>query len=159
MVNEAAISHQLLSHLRHHSLFALRFSLRANQLSTFANVGRSRIGFGVLVDSGSQGNSEKRRAKGEKRFVLFLASNAALRVSNKCVLRRFLKQLVAVVVGSLLYFFVLMPHLPLAGRHQPFRIDLGLVVNLWVCLVLYGIVEWLDRKWRCDGPAGEGRKR
>jgi hypothetical protein len=68
--------------------------------------------------------------------VLFLASNAALRVSNKCVLRRFLKQFVAVVVGSLLYFFVLMPHLPLAGRHQPFRIDLGLVVNLWVCLVL-----------------------
>ena len=91
--------------------------------------------------------------------MLFLASNAALRVSNKCVLRRFLKQFVAVVVGSLLYFFVLMPHLPLAGRHQPFRIDLGLVVNLWVCLVLYGIVEWLDRKRRCDGPAGEGRKR
>src|ERR1035438_2970919 len=101
MVNEAAISHQLLSHLRHHSLFALRFSLRANQLSTFANVGRSRIGFGVLVDSGSQGNSEKRRAKGEERFAPFLASNVRLRVSNKCVLRRFLKQFVAVVVGSL----------------------------------------------------------
>ena len=82
-----------------------------------------------------------------------------LRVSNKCVLRRLLKQSVAVVVGSVLYFFVLMPHLPLAGRHQPFRIDLGLVVNLWVCLVLYGIVEWLDRKWRRDGPTAQSRKR
>jgi ABC-type uncharacterized transport system permease subunit len=80
-------------------------------------------------------------------------------MSNECVLRRLLKQLAAVVVGSLFYFFVLMPHLPLAGRHQPFRIDLGLAVNLWVCLVLYGIVEWLDRKWRRDGPTEESRKR
>ncbi len=80
-------------------------------------------------------------------------------MSNECVLRRLLKQLVAVVVGSLLYFFVLMPHLPLVGRHRPFRIDLGLVVNLWVCLVLYGVVEWLDRKWRRDRPTAEGRKR
>src|ERR1017187_3835557 len=31
------------------ALFALRFSLRANQLSTFANVGRSRIGFGATL--------------------------------------------------------------------------------------------------------------
>lgn len=75
------------------------------------------------------------------------------------MLRRLLKQLIAVVVGSLLYFFVLMPHLPLAGRHQPFRIDLGLVVNLWVCLVLYGIIEWLDRRWRRGGQIGDGRKR
>jgi ABC-type uncharacterized transport system permease subunit len=74
------------------------------------------------------------------------------------VRRRLLKQLVAVVVGSLLYYFVLMPYLPLAGRHQPFRIDLGLVVNLWVCLVLYGIVEWLDRKWHRDGVTSVNRK-
>jgi hypothetical protein len=75
------------------------------------------------------------------------------------VLRRLLKQFVAVVAGSLLYFFVLMPHLPLAGRHQPFRIDLGLVVNFWVCLVLYGVTEWLDRKWRRDGSSAERGKR
>jgi ABC-type uncharacterized transport system permease subunit len=87
------------------------------------------------------------------------ASNARLLVSNKCVLRRLLKQSVAVVVGSLLYFFVLMPHLPLAGRHQPFRIDIGLLVDAWVCLVLYGAIEWVDRKWRRKDPAGEGRKR
>jgi hypothetical protein len=68
--------------------------------------------------------------------------------------------LIAVVAASLLYFLVLMPHLPPAGRHQPFRIDLGLlVVNAWVCLVLYGIIEWLDRRWRRQGPAAEDRKR
>jgi hypothetical protein len=92
-------------------------------------------------------------------LAAFLASNAPLPVSNKCVLRRLLKQLIAVVVGGLLYFFVLTPHLPLAGRHQPFRIDIGLLVDAWVCLVLYGAIEWVDRKWRRKGAAGEGRKR
>ncbi len=74
------------------------------------------------------------------------------------MLRRFLKQFIAVVVGSVLYFFVLMQHLPQAGRHQPFRIDIGLLVNAWVCLVLYGIIEWLDRKWRRKDHALENRK-
>jgi len=69
------------------------------------------------------------------------------------VLRRLVKQAAAVVAGNLLYFFVLMPHLPPAGRHQPYRLDLGLLVDLWVCLVLYGIVERLDRMWRGYGPA------
>ncbi len=68
---------------------------------------------------------------------------------NSCVFRRrLLKQLIAIVAGNLLYFFVLMPHLPLAGRHRPDRLDLGLLVDFWVCVVLYGIIELLDRKWR-----------
>jgi hypothetical protein len=107
----------------------------------------------------SQGFSEKRRANGEKRFVPFLASHALLLLSNKCVLRRLLKQFVAVVAGSLLYFFVLMPHLPMAGRHQPFRIDIGLLVDAWVCLVLYGAIEWADRKWWRKGATGQNRRR
>ena len=82
-----------------------------------------------------------------------------LQVSNKCVLRRLLKQSVAVLGGSLLYFFVLMPLLPLAGRHQSFRIDIGLLVDAWVCLVLYGAIEWVDRRWRRRAPNSENRKR
>jgi hypothetical protein len=81
-----------------------------------------------------------------------------LEVSNTCVLRRLLKQSVAVLGGSLLYFFVLMPHLPLAARHQSFRIDIGLLVDAWVCLVLYGAIEWVDRRWRRKGAMGKGRK-
>lgn len=80
-------------------------------------------------------------------------------MSNHSVRRRLLKQFVAVIAGSLLYFFVLMPHLPSAGRHQPFRIDAGLLVNLWVCLVCYGLVEWLDRKWlRKDTPPKDTKR-
>jgi hypothetical protein len=74
------------------------------------------------------------------------------------MLRRLLKQLIAIVAGNLLYFFVLMPHLPPSGRHVPFRIDLGLLVDAWLCLVMYGIVEWIDRRWRSDGPAAGRRK-
>jgi hypothetical protein len=62
------------------------------------------------------------------------------------VLRRLLKQTIAVVVGNLLYFFILMPHLPTAGRHHPGRLDLGLIVDFWVCVVIYGFVELVDRK-------------
>jgi len=64
------------------------------------------------------------------------------------VLRRLLKQSVAIVAGNLLYFFLLTPHLPPAGRHVPYRLDLGLLVDAWICLVLYGIVEWVDNKRR-----------
>lgn len=61
-----------------------------------------------------------------------------------------LKSLISVVGGNLLYFFVLAPHLPQSGRHMPFRMDLGLVIDFWVCLVMYGLVEvfWRRRKKR-----------
>ena len=64
------------------------------------------------------------------------------------MLPRLLKQLAAVMVGSVLYFFVLMPHLPLAARHEPFRLDWGLLVLAWLCLVLYGLLELASRHRR-----------
>jgi hypothetical protein len=64
------------------------------------------------------------------------------------VRRRLIKQTIAVVAGNLLYLFVLMPHLPPAGRHRPDRLDLGLIVDFWVCVVVYGVVELIDRKRR-----------
>ena len=40
-----------------------------------------------------------------------------------------------------------MPHLPAAGRHRPDRLDLGLIVDFWVCVAMYGVIELVDRKW------------
>jgi hypothetical protein len=60
--------------------------------------------------------------------------------------RRLLKQFAAVLIGSLLYFFVLMPHLPPAARHTPYRFDWGLLVDLWICLVIYGFIELIFRR-------------
>jgi hypothetical protein len=62
------------------------------------------------------------------------------------MLPRFLKQFAAVLVGSLFYFFVLMPHLPPAAQHTPYRLDWGLLADLWICLVIYGIIELIFRR-------------
>ena len=62
------------------------------------------------------------------------------------MLRLLLKQTIAVVVGNLLYFFLLMPHLPLAGQHHTDRLDLGLIVDFWICVAMYGVVELVDRR-------------
>jgi hypothetical protein len=62
------------------------------------------------------------------------------------MLPRLLKQSAAVILGSLLYFFVLMPHLPPAARHEPYRLDWGLLIDAWICLVLYGLIELVFRR-------------
>ena len=55
---------------------------------------------------------------------------------------------VAVLAGNLIYFRLLTPFLPPAARHTPFRFDLGLLLDAWVCLVLYGLLELLWRARR-----------
>lgn len=58
----------------------------------------------------------------------------------------FLKSLVAVVSGNALYFLALTPWLPPAGRHGVSRIDLGLLIDFWLCLLIYGLIELLVRR-------------
>lgn len=57
---------------------------------------------------------------------------------------------VAVLAGNLVYFGILLPFLPPAARHAPFRFDLGLLLDAWICLVLYGLLElgWRARRKR-----------
>ena len=74
--------------------------------------------------------------------------------SKSVVLSNFLKSLVAVVLGNAIYFLLIMPLLPAAGRHGIARIDLGLVIDFWVCLVVFGLIELLRRRKR----AGAGTK-
>jgi hypothetical protein len=40
-----------------------------------------------------------------------------------------------------------MNHLPGPARHTAFKFDLGLVVDFWICLVVYGLLE-LFKRWR-----------
>lgn len=56
--------------------------------------------------------------------------------------RRWIKYLIAIVAGNILYLY-LTPYLPLAARHQPFHLDLGLIIDLWICVALYGLIEVL----------------
>ena len=52
----------------------------------------------------------------------------------------FLHALIAVLVGNGLYFLV-ERFLPAGAHHSPFRIDLGMVVDFWFCLVVFGVVK------------------
>jgi hypothetical protein len=58
----------------------------------------------------------------------------------------FLQTLLSIILGNLVYF-LLVPSLPVAARHRPFRMDLGMVVDFWFCLVAYGLIR-TARKWR-----------
>ena len=66
----------------------------------------------------------------------------AILVPLVLMLRRYWKTLVAVLGGNLLYFAVLLPYLPPAAHHRPGQIDLGLAVDFWVCLALYGLLAF-----------------
>lgn len=60
--------------------------------------------------------------------------------------RLFWQSLVAVLAGNGIYFLLLMPHLPAAARHQPFRLDRGLLVDFWVCLLVFAVLRLFWRK-------------
>ena len=53
---------------------------------------------------------------------------------------RWLKSLAAVLLGNALYFYLL-PSLPPPAQHKPMRLDLGVLVDFWFCLVMYGLIE------------------
>lgn len=61
----------------------------------------------------------------------------------------FVQSLLAVLLGNAMYFLV-MPSLPPAARHKPYRLDLGLVVDFWFCAVAFGLMKtaqwWRHRR-------------
>ena len=64
----------------------------------------------------------------------------------KPVLVNLVQALLAVVLGNVVYF-LMASSLPLVARHQPFRLDLGMVLDFWFCLVAYGLIR-TARKWK-----------
>jgi hypothetical protein len=67
---------------------------------------------------------------------------------------KLIKYLVAIVLGNALYF-ALSPHLPPAAQHHSWTIDLGTIVDFWMCLVVYGLLE-LGATLRRDDTAHRG---
>jgi hypothetical protein len=68
---------------------------------------------------------------------------------SKKVVANLAQALLAVLAGNAAYF-LLMPHLPPVARHNPFQMDLGLLVDFWLCLVAFGVVKIVWRQNR--GP-------
>jgi hypothetical protein len=71
---------------------------------------------------------------------------AGMTMSKLSVQLNFLQALFAIILGNVVYF-ALVPSLPLIARHRPFRVDLGMVIDFWFCLVIYGLIR-TARKWR-----------
>ena len=60
------------------------------------------------------------------------------------MLGRIWHPLAAVLAGNFIYL-ILEPHLPPGARHVPFRLDWGVAVDFWFCLVCYGLLALLRR--------------
>jgi hypothetical protein len=54
--------------------------------------------------------------------------------------------LAATVLGNVVYF-MLEPSLPLLARHRPLHVDVGMAVDFWFCLVVYGLIR-TARNWK-----------
>jgi len=67
-------------------------------------------------------------------------------VSKPSVILNLVQALFAIILGNVVYF-VLVPSLPTVARHHPFKLDLGMVIDFWFCLVAYGLIR-SARKWR-----------
>jgi hypothetical protein len=65
------------------------------------------------------------------------------------VIANYVQSLLAVLLGNAAYY-VLMPSLPPAARHRVNQLDLGLVVDFWVCSVAFGLIRtaqwWRHRR-------------
>jgi len=55
--------------------------------------------------------------------------------------RWWLLALLAILVGNALYFWALVPVLPSWLVHQPFRLDLGLVLDFICCVAAFAILR------------------
>jgi hypothetical protein len=53
---------------------------------------------------------------------------------------KWIKFMVSIILGNVLYF-ALSPHLPPAAQHHSWTVDLGTIVDFWLCLVVYGLWE------------------
>ena len=70
-------------------------------------------------------------------------SNSAV---NRAMVVNMLWALLAIVLGNAIYFAIL-PSLPPIARHHPPHLDLGVLIDFWICLVAYGLIRTV-RKWR-----------
>ena len=67
-------------------------------------------------------------------------------VSKESVALNFVQALAAVLLGNGAYF-LLAPYLPPGARHELFKLDLGVLVDFWFCLVAFGLIR-TARWWR-----------
>jgi len=70
-------------------------------------------------------------------------------VSKQSVVANFVQSLAAVLLGNAAYL-LLSPYLPAPARHTVLKMDLGVLVDFWFCLVAFGLIRtaiwWRHRR-------------
>lgn len=61
-------------------------------------------------------------------------------MSKQSVIANFVQSLAAVLLGNAAYL-ILSPYLPAPARHTIFKMDLGVLVDFWFCLVAFGLIR------------------
>jgi hypothetical protein len=61
------------------------------------------------------------------------------------LLRMYWKTIVAVLGGNFVYYAILYRRLPPRARHRRNQVDLGLVIDFWICLFIYGLLAFRFR--------------
>jgi hypothetical protein len=59
--------------------------------------------------------------------------------------RRWIEYLAAILAGNAIYFLVLFPSLPPALQHRPFVFDVGLALDFFLCVTVYGVIRMGSR--------------
>jgi len=60
-------------------------------------------------------------------------------------MRNFLTSLAAVLLGNAVYFAAI-PYLPPAARHHAYELDVGLLIDFWLCLVFFVLFRLLGHR-------------
>lgn len=67
-------------------------------------------------------------------------------MSKQSVKVNFVESLAAVLLGNAAYL-LLSPYMPPLAQHKVFKIDFGMAVDFWFCVVAYGLIK-TARRWR-----------
>jgi hypothetical protein len=62
--------------------------------------------------------------------------------------RNLVQAVIAVLGGNAIYFLALWPYLPPNARHDVYRLDVGLLVDFWICAACFGLLKlvWPSKK-------------
>ena len=70
-------------------------------------------------------------------------------MSKQSVSVNFVQSLAAVLLGNAAYL-LLSPYLPPLARHTVYKMDFGVLVDFWFCVVAFGLIRaaiwWRQRK-------------
>lgn len=90
----------------------------------------------------------KNTARGQSHGPVVRSQTGAEKPPESRLSPRWKRYTAAILLGNAAYF-LLYPYLPIAAQHRN-QVDLGTLVDLWLCVVFYGFIglgiSWMQRR-------------